>query len=168
MLGYATEKTNVFRAILGVSWFWFLGSVFLTQIPAFSRDVLGAAEPVTNLFIATFTIGIAGGSMLTNKLLKGEVSAKYVPIAAILTTLAIIDLWWASSSVTAPAGGELLSGCSLFRQRHQLAHPHRSGADRCLRRALRRCRYTLTSSCIPPTSTARGLLPRTTSSTPPS
>ena len=105
VLGHATEKTHVFRAILGISWFWFLGSVFLTQIPAFARDILNAGEPVTNLFIATFTIGIAAGSMLTNRLLNGEVSVKYVPIAAILTTLAIIDLWWASSSTEAVNSG---------------------------------------------------------------
>ncbi len=114
ILKYATESRNVFLAILGVSWFWFLGFVFLTQIPVFAKEVLLANEQVSNLFIATFTIGIAIGSMLTNRLLRGEVSAKYVPIAAILTTVAIIDLWLASSRAGAMANAANLMTISDF------------------------------------------------------
>ncbi|NNE21312.1 MAG: acyl-[ACP]--phospholipid O-acyltransferase [Rhizobiales bacterium] len=114
ILGFATARKNVFQSILGVSWFWFLGFVFLTQIPAFAKNVLNAAEPVTNLFIATFTIGIALGSMLTNRLLKGEVSAKYVPIAAILITVVIIDLWTAATRAGSLANADSLMTISQF------------------------------------------------------
>ncbi|MGI9465376.1 MAG: MFS transporter, partial [Aestuariivirgaceae bacterium] len=114
ILKFATESRYVFLAILGVSWFWFLGFVFLTQIPVFAKEVLLASEQVSNLFIATFTIGIAAGSMLTNRLLRGEVSAKYVPIAAILTTVAIIDLWLASSSAGTMANAGNLMTISDF------------------------------------------------------
>ena len=114
VLGYGTERKNVFQSILGVSWFWFLGFVFLTQIPVFAKSALFASEGVSNLFIATFTVGIGAGSMLTNRLLRGEVSAKYVPIAAILTTFAIIDLWLASTRVSATATPDNLTTISQF------------------------------------------------------
>ena len=87
LLGYARERHDVFWAVIGASWFWFLGTALLVQFPVFTRDILLANEDVANAFIATFTIGIGLGSMITNLLLKGEVSAKYVPVAAIMMTV---------------------------------------------------------------------------------
>lgn len=99
VLGHARERPDVFHAILGVSWFWFLGVVFLTQIPLFVRTDLGAGEAVANLIIAVFTVAIGLGSVFTNRLLHGEVSVKYVPLAAILITLFILDLFLASAAL---------------------------------------------------------------------
>jgi acyl-[acyl-carrier-protein]-phospholipid O-acyltransferase/long-chain-fatty-acid--[acyl-carrier-protein] ligase len=98
MIAIGRERQDVFLAILGISWFWFLGVVFLTQIPLFSQTELGANETVASLIIASFTIAIGLGSVVTNRLLKGEVSVKYVPIASILITLFIIDLYFATSN----------------------------------------------------------------------
>ena len=101
----ARDRSDVFLGILGISWFWFLGVVFLTQIPLFTRDNIHADETVANLIIAVFSIAIGVGSVVTNRLLKGEVSVKYVPIAAILITIFAIDLFFAAESlrVNAPA-----------------------------------------------------------------
>ncbi len=54
-----------------------------------------------NIFIATFTIGIGAGSMLTNTLLGGQVSARYTPIAAIMMTVFLVDLYFSSGTVNA-------------------------------------------------------------------
>ena len=67
------------------------------------------------LVIVTFTIGIGFGSVFTNWLLKGEVSAKYVPIAAILITVFMIDLYFATPALRA-----------LAPSRRPHADPHRS------------------------------------------
>ncbi len=88
----ATSNRDIFLCILGLSWFWLMGSVFLTQLPAFTRSVLGANETVSNLFIAIFTIGVAAGSLLNNRLLRGAVSARYVPLAGLGVSLFGIDL----------------------------------------------------------------------------
>ena len=114
VLRYGTERRNVFNSILGVSWFWFLGFIFLTQIPVFAKGTLHAGEAVSNLFIATFTVGIGFGSMLTNRLLRGEVSAKYVPIAAILTTVAVIHLWWTASGIAPVSPDDPLNTIAAF------------------------------------------------------
>jgi acyl-[acyl-carrier-protein]-phospholipid O-acyltransferase / long-chain-fatty-acid--[acyl-carrier-protein] ligase len=109
LLGYARERIDVFWAVLGASWFWFLGTAILVQFPVFTRDILLSNDTVANIFIATFTIGIGAGSMLTTVLLKGEVSAKYVPIAAIMMTLFLIDLYFAAGSVNAMLAGSALN-----------------------------------------------------------
>ncbi|MGI9373296.1 MAG: acyl-[ACP]--phospholipid O-acyltransferase [Hyphomicrobiales bacterium] len=88
----ATSNRDIFLCILGLSWFWLMGSVFLTQLPEFTRSVLGANETVSNLFIAIFTIGVAAGSLLNNRLLRGAVSARYVPLAGLGVSLFGIDL----------------------------------------------------------------------------
>lgn len=114
LLGYARERHDVFWAVIGASWFWFLGTVLLVQFPVFTKEILLANEDVANAFIATFTIGIGLGSLLTNLLLKGEVSAKYVPIAAIMMTLFLIDLYFASGQVNARFAGSELNGAGVF------------------------------------------------------
>jgi acyl-[acyl-carrier-protein]-phospholipid O-acyltransferase/long-chain-fatty-acid--[acyl-carrier-protein] ligase len=94
---YAAERREVYLAIIGISWFWLVGATFLSQFPAFSRDVLGGDETVVTLFLALFSIGIGAGSLLNNVLLKGQVSARYVPLAAAVITLSVLDLYVATA-----------------------------------------------------------------------
>jgi len=100
MLRHATKRRDVFLSILGISWFWLVGATFLSQFPAFAKTVLGGDENIVTLFLVTFSMGIGVGSMLCSKLLKGEVSAKYVPFAALLMTLFMVDLYLVSSQMT--------------------------------------------------------------------
>ncbi len=47
------------------------------------------------MFLTIFSIGVAIGSLLVNRLLKGEVSARYVPVSALLLAGFMTDLAWA-------------------------------------------------------------------------
>jgi acyl-[acyl-carrier-protein]-phospholipid O-acyltransferase/long-chain-fatty-acid--[acyl-carrier-protein] ligase len=114
ILGYARERIDVFWAVIGASWFWFVGTMLVVQFPVFTKDVLHADDIVANIFIAAFTIGIGAGSLLTNVLLKGEVSAKYVPVAAIMMTVFLIDLYFAAGRVNEILAGTTLNGPSAF------------------------------------------------------
>jgi len=114
LLGYAQERRDVFWAVLGASWFWFLGTMILVQFPVYTKDVLLADSYVANIFIALFTIGIGAGSLLTNTLLKGEVSAKYVPVAAIMMTVFLIDLYFAAGAVNSALAGTVFNGPRAF------------------------------------------------------
>lgn len=98
---YSVSKKNVFLSILGISWFWFIGAVFLSQIPLLAKDTLGADENVANLFLAVFSIGIAIGSFGCNKLLDNEITAEYVFIAAIGISIFGIDLFFTSKILSA-------------------------------------------------------------------
>ncbi len=62
------RNRTVFLSILGISWFWLYGALFLAQFPAYAKDVLGGGEAVVTLLLATFTIGIGVGSLLCERL----------------------------------------------------------------------------------------------------
>ena len=74
---------RLFLAILAISFFWTIGAVLIIIFPPLVKNVLGANEQVASLFIAIFSIGIAIGSVLINRLLKSEVSARFAPASVI-------------------------------------------------------------------------------------
>ncbi|MDR1789106.1 MAG: MFS transporter, partial [Opitutaceae bacterium] len=91
LLKNASRNGPVFRSILGISWFWLIGAFWLTLTPAFvSNHLRGDAGDVTALLLL-FALGIGAGSLLCNKLLRGEVSAKFVPLAGIAGSLFMAD-----------------------------------------------------------------------------
>ncbi|MEM6339153.1 MAG: acyl-[ACP]--phospholipid O-acyltransferase, partial [Pseudomonadota bacterium] len=96
MLKHATSKNQVYLAILGISWFWFIGAAILAQIPSLTRHTLGASEGVANLFLATFSIGVGFGSFLCNKIFSSKITTKYVFLAALLISFVATDLYFAS------------------------------------------------------------------------
>jgi acyl-[acyl-carrier-protein]-phospholipid O-acyltransferase/long-chain-fatty-acid--[acyl-carrier-protein] ligase len=100
----AASQRDLFLCILGISWTWLAGATFLTQLPAFSKDVLGANEQVVTLFLTIFSVGVGIGSLWCNKLLAGEISAKFVPFGALGFTLFGIDLYFASANFPTPTG----------------------------------------------------------------
>lgn len=99
---------DLFLSILGISWFWLIGATYISQIPTYAKEVLGAESSVVTLFLICFTVGIALGSLLCNLLLKGRINATYVPIAALFMTIFAIDLVFASQHVPV-ANGQLLT-----------------------------------------------------------
>ena len=110
VLRHARERREVRLAILGVSWFWLVGAVFLSQIPAFAKATLGAGSGVVTLFLAAFSVGVGIGSMLCGQLMRGEVSARYSPLAALGMAAFSIDLALASGSAEMPASGAMSNG----------------------------------------------------------
>ncbi|NMD08588.1 MAG: MFS transporter [Phyllobacteriaceae bacterium] len=106
----AMRKTDVFQSILGISWFWFLGVVFVTQIPLFTLDSLKGSETAASLIFALFSVGIAAGSVFCNRLLKGKLSVRFVPIAALLMSLFMIDLYFAAGRSEAVMAAALGAG----------------------------------------------------------
>lgn len=101
-LGLAQERA-VSRAMVGNSWFWFLGATYLTQIPAFAKELLQGDEGVVTLILALFSIGIALGSMLCERLSGHRVEIGLVPLGAIGLTLFGVLLWWQSGGLPAVA-----------------------------------------------------------------
>ncbi|WP_373503333.1 acyl-[ACP]--phospholipid O-acyltransferase [Aestuariivirga sp.] len=114
LLSYARERKDVFWSVIGASWFWFLGAAIMAQLPVFTRDVLLANDMVANVFIALFTIGIGAGSLLTNSLLKGDVSPRYVPVASIMMTVFLLDLYFAAGDMRAVLNGSSLNTVTSF------------------------------------------------------
>lgn len=107
MVKYCTTSPLVFLSILGVSWFWVLGALYVTLFAPFAKDVLGGSQQLVSCFLAVFSVGIAIGSGLCSRALHGEISAKYVPFAAVVMTWCTWDLAYFANLVT-PEGKELI------------------------------------------------------------
>jgi acyl-[acyl-carrier-protein]-phospholipid O-acyltransferase/long-chain-fatty-acid--[acyl-carrier-protein] ligase len=89
----ASRRTrSVWLSILGISWFFAIGAVLLSQFAPLVTGVLHAREEVATLFLFIFSISVAFGSIFVNRLLKGEVSGRYVPVSAFLLAVFLIDL----------------------------------------------------------------------------
>ena len=99
----ARSNKPVFLSILAISWFWFFGSIVLTQFPTFASRVLYGNAQVATLLLATFSIGIGMGSMTCAKLSGGKVEIGLMPIGA----LGISFFTWKLSNSIIPASDEL-------------------------------------------------------------
>lgn len=86
----------VFRSLLGISWMWFFGAVFLSQFPSFAKEVLHGNEQVASLLLVVFSIGIGTGSLLCEVLSRRHVEIGLVPLGAIGMSVFAIDLYFAS------------------------------------------------------------------------
>jgi hypothetical protein len=84
---------RLFLAILAISFFWAMGAVLAAQFPPLVKNSLGSDQTVATLFLGTFSIGIAIGSVAVNRLLKGQVSAKFSPASALAMGLFVVDLY---------------------------------------------------------------------------
>ena len=91
LLSTARANRPVWLSLLGLSWFWVVGATLLTELPTLVRDDLGAQAPVFTLMLAFFSVGVGTGSVLCSRLLRGEVSARLVPFAALGLSVFIWD-----------------------------------------------------------------------------
>ncbi len=104
LLQTSRKDKDVFAAIIGISWFWFVGAAYLTQMPVFARDILGCDAGVISLLLALFSIGIAVGSLLCERLSGKTVEMGLVPLGALGMSLFGLDL---AGAGTAAAGNPL-------------------------------------------------------------
>ncbi|MEO7364832.1 MAG: MFS transporter [Sphingomicrobium sp.] len=94
---------RLYLAILAISFFWAMGAVLAAQFPPLVKNSLGSGQTVATLFLGTFSVGIAIGSVAVNRLLNGQVSARFAPASAIAMGLFVLDLYrrvhaWPASS----------------------------------------------------------------------
>ena len=98
-LKLAHENIVVFRSLLGISWMWFFGAVFLSQFPSLAKEVLHGNEQVASLLLVVFSIGIGIGSLLCEVLSRRHVEIGLVPLGAIGMSVFSIDLYFATRSL---------------------------------------------------------------------
>ncbi len=106
----------VFRSLLGISWMWFFGAVFLSQFPSFAKEVLHGDEQVASLLLVVFSIGIGTGSLLCEVLSRRQVEIGLVPLGAIGMSVFAIDLYFASRGL--PPAAEMGLGTFLGQPAH--------------------------------------------------
>ena len=97
VLRMARQQKAVRNSILGVSWFWFVGTVLTSQLPAYAVTNLGG-EPTLYIFaLALFSVGTGVGSLLCEKLSARTVEIGLVPLGAFGMTAFLLDLYFARS-----------------------------------------------------------------------
>ncbi len=95
-LRLAHESPVVFRSLLGISWMWFFGAVFLSMFPAYAHDVLHGDEQVASLLLVVFSVGVGAGALLCERLSHRHVEIGLVPLGAIGMSVFAVDLYFAS------------------------------------------------------------------------
>jgi len=106
----------VFRSLLGISWMWFFGAVFLAQFPSFAKEVLHGDEQVASLLLVVFSVGIGVGSLLCETLSRRQVEIGLVPLGAIGMSVFAVDLYFASRGL--PAGSPMGLGAFTAQPAH--------------------------------------------------
>jgi 1-acyl-sn-glycerol-3-phosphate acyltransferase len=106
-LKIAYKNPAVFNSLIGNSWFWFMGSIFLTSLTGFAKEVLGGDELVVLLLMGLFTMGIGIGCVLCEKMSGHKIEIGLVPFGSIGMTIFAVDLYFASRGLL--PSGTLLS-----------------------------------------------------------
>lgn len=98
---------RLFLAICSISFFWTIGAVLIIEFPPLVKNVLTADEQVASLFLAVFSVGVAVGSVVVNRLLKTEVSARYSPMSVIAMAGCVLGVYAVAKSWEGDAPGSL-------------------------------------------------------------
>jgi 1-acyl-sn-glycerol-3-phosphate acyltransferase len=112
----ARQDIVVFRSLLGISWMWFFGAVFLANFPAFAKTVLHGDPQVASLLLVVFSVGVGVGSLLCEVVSRRHVEIGLVPAGAIGMSVFAIDLYFASRGL--PAVAEQALGAFLAQPAH--------------------------------------------------
>ena len=92
----ARHDPVVFRSLLAISWMWFFGAVFLSQFPAFAKEVLHGNAQVASLLLVVFSVGVGIGALLCEGLSRRKNAMGLVPLGALGMSAFAIDLYFAS------------------------------------------------------------------------
>ena len=107
----AHERPEVWRAVLGISWFWLVGAAVISQFPNYAKEYLGGDNHVVTLFLALNSVGVGCGSLAANRILRGAITARLVPWSALAMGIFNFDLWLASP---APQSAAAMGGVAAF------------------------------------------------------
>ena len=89
------KQLAVRNAVLGVSWFWFVGTVLTAQLPVYAEANLGGTQSLYILALALFSVGVGVGSVSCEKLSGRVVEIGLVPLGAFGISAFLLDLYFA-------------------------------------------------------------------------
>lgn len=90
----AYQDKKLFSTMISISWFWFFGSIILTQIPNYTKLYIGGSAIVMTIMLTVASLGIGIGSMLCELLCRRKIEMGLVPFGSIGITLFTADLSW--------------------------------------------------------------------------
>lgn len=116
IIGEAFKQPQLFRVILGISWMWFVGAIWLLVLPDIVQQTFKGSEGMTTYCLALFSMGVAIGSIICSKIQSRELSAKHTPFAGAGLSAATILFVMICRDIDAPVQSltELLSTTGLL------------------------------------------------------
>ncbi|QNQ10176.1 acyl-[ACP]--phospholipid O-acyltransferase [Sphingomonas alpina] len=96
---------GVWLAILGISWFFAVGAIILSELAPLVTGTLGGGPELVTMLLLVFSVGVAFGSLAVNRMLAGEVSARYVPVSALVLAGSLVVMWIATRTFTIGSAG---------------------------------------------------------------
>lgn len=103
-LRLARKQPAVRNAVLGVSWFWFVGTVLTAQLPTYAELHLGGGSTLYLFCFVLFSVGTGVGSLLCEKLSRRTVEIGLVPLGAFGMTVFCVDLYFARPGLALASG----------------------------------------------------------------
>lgn len=104
VLGITRADRAVFNAVLGISWFWFFGTMLTAQLPLYAKLNLGGDGSVLTLVLTLFSLGTGVGSLLCERMSGKRVEIGLVPLGAFGLTAFGVDLYLARPGAAAQMG----------------------------------------------------------------
>lgn len=92
-LKYIRHDRTLFYSIVGISWFWSFGGVFLAQTPNYVKEFLGGDPYIVTLLLTMFSVGIGTGSLLCERLSAQRIELGLVPWGAFGLVLFTVDFY---------------------------------------------------------------------------
>ena len=108
-LSFIWQRQSLWLAIIGISWFWFIGATLLAQFPHFAKTTLHGDESVFILILSVFSFGIGIGSLLCEKLSNHQVELGLVLFGGIGLSVFGFDLSVTSASIDAALSESLIT-----------------------------------------------------------
>ena len=99
LVNICRQREGIWNAVMGISWFWYFGATILAQIPNYSKYALNSSNPnTTTVLLATFSICIGLGAIISEKLSGGEIELGIVPVGALGMSIFALDFAFAGGS----------------------------------------------------------------------
>ncbi|MES2988745.1 MAG: MFS transporter [Pseudomonadota bacterium] len=96
LIAATTHIRRVWLAILAISTFWTIAAVLGVLFPPLVKNTFHAQKDVASIFLGVFSIGIAIGSVVINRMLKGQVSARYSMVSVLAMALFVVEFYLAA------------------------------------------------------------------------
>ena len=104
VMALAKKQPAVRNSMLGVSWFWFFGTMLTAQMLTYAQVNLGGTPSLYLLPLALFSIGTGIGSLLCEKLSARTVEIGLVPLGAFGMSAFLLDLYFARPDAAVATG----------------------------------------------------------------
>ncbi|TIU77240.1 MAG: hypothetical protein E5W03_21440, partial [Mesorhizobium sp.] len=101
--------TRIWRAGLMTSWFWLVGAIVLSILPAMIKDSLGGNEIAVTAYLAVFAVSIAIGSGIAAWMSQGRMVLLPAPVGTALMALFGLHLAWTIGSMQPSPHAETLA-----------------------------------------------------------